>query len=227
MLIRDSLGSECSSEARDDSQNIPEGYTLDTVRELAYLASSNDFSHPERTESTMLKAISTSKGWPAHIQPLPAIHSNLATSYYAKRNHLKEAHYLLHLCFISDPVLYPSRVHPARVRNLFMLTMVLHKLAKDNSKSTAVPTVPLRDFELGLIYKYCMMKVAEDVQTSYGKQSSLWKALNARVIEEAELVTDPRVAIALMKTDQIQKVCWELLLQLLKWAGIDPSCARV
>jgi hypothetical protein len=40
------------------------------------------------------------------------------------------------------------------------------------------------------------MKVAEDVQTSHGKQSSLRKALNARVIEEAELVTDPSVAIA-------------------------------
>jgi hypothetical protein len=225
LLIRDSLGSECSSEARDDSQNIPKGYTLDTVRELCHLASSNDFfSHPERTESTMLEAISTSKGWPAHIQPLPAIHSNLANSYYAKQNHLKEAHYLLHLCFISDPVLYPSRVHPARVRNLFMLTMVLHKLAKDDSKSTAVPTVPLQDVEL--IYKYCILKVAEDAQTSHGKQSSLWKALNARVIEEAGSVTDPRVAIALMRTDQMQKVYWELLLQLLKWAGIDPSCVR-
>jgi len=80
-----------------------------------------------------------------------------------------------------------------------MLTMVLHKLAKDDSKSTAVPTVPLQDVEL--IYKYCMLKVAEDAQTSHGKQSSLWKALNARVIEEAGSVTDLRVAIALMRTD--------------------------
>lgn len=71
-----------------------------------------------------------------------------------------------------------------------------------------------------------MMKVTEDAQTSHGKQSSLWKALNARVIEEAELVTDLRVAIALMMTDQMQKDCWRLLLHLLKWAGIDPSCAR-
>jgi len=171
----------------------------------------------------MLKAISTSRGWLVHIQPLSVIHSKPATSYRAKRNHLKEALYLLRLCFISDPVLYPSRVHPTCVRNLFMLTMLLRKLATDSSKSTAVPTLPLQGFELGLIY---MMKVTEDAQTSHGKQSSLWKALNARVIEEAELVTDLRVAIALMMTDQMQKDCWRLLLHLLKWAGIDPSCAR-
>jgi hypothetical protein len=70
------------------------------------------------------------------------------------------------------------------------------------------------------------MMAAEDAQTSHGKQSSLWKALNTRVIEEAELVTDTRVAIAWIRTDQMQKVCWELLLQLLKRAGIDPSCTR-
>jgi hypothetical protein len=92
------------------------------------------------------------------MQPLPSLHSDLATSYHAKGNYLKEAHYLLHLCFISDPMLYPSRVYPARVYNLFMLTMALHKLAKD---STAVPKLPLQVFELGLIYKYCMMKVAK------------------------------------------------------------------
>jgi hypothetical protein len=92
-------------------------------------------------------------------------------------------------------VLYPSRVHPARVCNLFILTIVLHEIAKNNYKSTAVPTAP-QDFELGLIYKYCMMEVAEDVQTSHGKQISLWNAHNARVIEEAELVTDSRVTIA-------------------------------
>jgi hypothetical protein len=39
----------------------------------------------------------------------------------------KEACYVLPLLFTSDLVLYPSRVHLARVRNLFMLTAVLRK----------------------------------------------------------------------------------------------------
>jgi len=71
-----------------------------------------------------------------------------------------------------------------------------------------------------------MWKAAEDAQTSLGKNSNLWKALNARLIEEAALAGDPRVVIALMATDQIQGECSKLLLRLLPWAGIDPSCTR-
>jgi hypothetical protein len=144
--------------------------------------------------------------------------------YHAKRNHSQAVHHLLHLCFISDPVLYPNRVDPTRVRNLFMLTMALHKLARDNS--TAVPGLPLQSVELGLVYKYCMWKAAEDAQTSHGKISNLWKALNARLIEEAALVGDPRTVLALMATDQMQGELSKPLLQLLPWAGIDPSCTR-
>jgi hypothetical protein len=66
--------------------------------------------------------------------------------------------------------------------------MLAMALAKDNS--TAVPELPLQIFELGLVYKYCMMKAAEDAQTSHGKHSNLWKAFNARLIEEAALVGD-------------------------------------
>jgi hypothetical protein len=105
-----------------------------------------------------------------------------------------------------------------------MLTMALHKLARDDS--TAAPGLPLQSFELGLVYKYCMWKAAEDAQTSLGKNNNLWKALNARLIEEAALVGDPRTMIALMATDQFQGYCSKLLLWLLHWAGIDPSCTR-
>jgi hypothetical protein len=178
LLTCNSLGGKCSSDAGNDSQNIPEGYTPDSLRKLNQLASSTNISDPEKTESAMLGVISAGKGWPAHIQPLPSLYSLLAMGYHAKRNHSKEVHHLLHLCFISDPVLYPNRVDPTRVRNLFMLTMALHKLARDNS--TAVPGLPLQSVELGLVYKYCMWKAAEDAQTSHGKNSNLWKALNAR-----------------------------------------------
>jgi hypothetical protein len=147
--------------------------TISTIEKgIKYQLISN-FSCPERTESAILEAISTGKGWPAHMQLLLSLYSDLATSYHAKGNYLKEAYYLLYLCFISDPVLYPSRVHPALVRNLSILTIALHKLAKD---STTVSKLYLQGFELVLIYKYCIMKVAKDAQTSYRKQSSLSKA---------------------------------------------------
>ena len=172
----------------------------------------------------MLEVISTSKGWPAHIRPLPSLYSLLATGYHAKRNHSKEVHHLLHLCFISDPVLYLNRVHPTRVRHLFILTMALHKLTRDHS--TAVPRLPLQSHELVLIYKYFMWKTAEDAQTSHGKHSNLWKALNARLIEEAAMVGDPWTVLALMAGDQMQREFSNLLLRLLPWADIDPSCTR-
>jgi len=172
----------------------------------------------------MLEVIAVAKGWPAHVQPLPILHSHLAISYHAQQNHYKEVHYLLHLCFNSDPVLYPSKVHPTRVCNLFMLTMASHKLAKGISSTN--PEVSLKPFELVSIYKYCMMKTAETAQTSHGKQSNLWKALNARLVEEAALVGNPRTVIALMKMDQMQKEYGKLLSQLLSSAGIDPSRAR-
>lgn len=53
------------------------------------------------------------------------------------------------------------------------------------------------------------------------------EALNARLVEEAALVGNPRTVIALMKMDQMQKEYGKLLSQLLTAAGIDPSRARV
>lgn len=164
--------------------------------------------------------------WPAHIQPLPLLHFNLAIGYRAKQNHSKEVHHLLHLCFVVDPVLYHSRVDPTRVCNLFMLTMALHKLARGNS--TASPELPLQSVELGLVYKYCMLKAAKDAQTSHGENSNLWKALTARLMDDAALagVGDPLGVISCMATDPFQGYCSKLLLRLLPWAGIDPSWIR-
>jgi hypothetical protein len=136
-------------DARNYALLVPDGYEPDTVRGLEQLAASTDISHPEETESAMLELISKGKGWPAHIQPLPLLHSNLAVSYRAKRNYCKEVHYLLHICFVSDLVLYTSCQDPAHVRNQFMLTMALHMLVKENHSA-----VPLQSFELGMVYKY-------------------------------------------------------------------------
>jgi hypothetical protein len=115
LITYTSPGPKCLSSAGDDLQSVPDGFMPETVRKLEQLASSTDISYPERIESTMLEVISVARGWPAHVQPLPILHSQLAISYHAKQNHHKEVHYLLHLCFNSDPVLYPSKVHPARV----------------------------------------------------------------------------------------------------------------
>jgi hypothetical protein len=70
-----------------------------------------------------------------------------------------------------------------------------------------------------------MMKTAQNALVSHGKDSNLWTALNARLIEEAALIDDPRTTITLMMTAQFQATCVQVLSRLLTWAGIDPSCA--
>ncbi|KAF4626186.1 hypothetical protein G7Y89_g11979 [Cudoniella acicularis] len=212
---------KCTSAASNNPPNIPEGYTTDSLSLLDRLATRTDSSqHPENTESAIQQIISdissSSERWPSHIQPLPILHSQLADGYYRQRNFGKEAYYLLHVCFVSDPVLFPSRVHPSRVRNLFMLTLALKQLAKNGS--TAVPEIPLKDFELGLVYKYCMLKVVGDAKVGFGPDSELWKTLNRTLIEEAGMVGEPKAIIARMMTGQFQEDFHELLKRLLAWA---------
>jgi hypothetical protein len=148
----------------------------------------------------------------------------LAISDRFKQAYIKEVGYRLFLSFVSDPVVYPSPFYPTRVNNLFRLTMALHNLAKDESKDSSI--LPLQDFELGLVYKYCMVKTFKAAMVSHGKESMLWKALNERLTREAAMVGDPRTMLAVMMSDGFQEVQEGLLEKLLVWAGIGASHAR-
>jgi hypothetical protein len=72
-----------------------------------------------------------------------------------------------------------------------------------------------------------MTKTAEDAQTSHGKHSNLWKALNTRLIEEAALVDYPRAVITWMMTVQFQDVanCYTFRL-ILAYRNICPNPYR-
>jgi hypothetical protein len=152
------------------------------------------------------------------------LHFKLAISYRSKQDYIKEVGYRLLLSFVSDPVLYPSPFDPIQASNLFLLTMALHSLAKGKSKDASV--LPLQDWELGLVCKYCMVKTFKAAMVSHGKESMLCKALNERLVEEAAMVGDPRTTLAVMMGDGFQEAQEGLLEKLLVWAGIEASHAR-
>jgi hypothetical protein len=76
--------------------------------------------------------------------------------------------------------------------------------------------------EVGLVYKYNMMKVAKYAAKSYGDNSAFANAVKARVYEEAAMLKDmdPRLVLAFMDGQQMQESCRMLQLKLCTWARI-------
>jgi hypothetical protein len=126
---------------------------------------------------------------------MPALYSILANSYRAKRLRLlneqdicQELHYRLQLCRNSDPILHPTDWDPTLVTNQFMLAMLLHQIASIKKNPEAIPELRMERYEVGLVYKYYMMKVAKHGVKSHGDESVLASAVKARVYEEAAMV---------------------------------------
>jgi hypothetical protein len=115
------------------------------------------------------------------MQRFPSLHTNLAIGYYSTQNHAREALYLLHLCFMSDHVQCPSRVSPARICNLFLFTISLHKLAKDSSST--VPELSIQNFETMMVYKILHDESYERRSARCGKLSmhTVWCYLQSSI----------------------------------------------
>jgi hypothetical protein len=97
---------------------------------------------------------------------------------------------MLHVCFVANLVIYPSRQRPTRVRNLAQLAMAIKGSRKHRADTAkAANHVPLKDYELGLAYKYCMIKVADEVDASHGKSGILARAVKHILMEEAQMAT--------------------------------------
>ena len=148
---------------------------------------------------------------------------------YAEGQSYKEMRYMLHLCFVADPAIYSSRQHPARVRNLVQLAMAIKGSRKHRADTAkAKDHVPLEDYELGLAYKYCIMKVADDVDASHGDSSILARAVRHILMEEAQMVTeDWRLTLRLMQTTEMQNELRRQLERLLGWVDIPVNRAML
>jgi hypothetical protein len=64
------------------------------------------------------------------------------------------------------------------MRNLVQLAMAIKGSRKHRGDTVkAADHAPLEDYELGLAYKYCIMKVANNVNASHGDSSILARAV--------------------------------------------------
>ena len=191
-----------------------------------------DFSQPDKSDFAIFGAGGPGVGWPADLQPIPNLHSHLATGYRAKTmfsdptvshevqlNLLSELRHRLPLCFVGDPAIRPISTHPMRVINLFMLTMLLRRILlvlKDTSK---FPDFKFQRTEVGLVYKYYMMKVHEDAPISHGKDSPLAVSVAELMRRDFAVAGDPAMMLASMKDDQLQTMRG-IHLRMLQWSGM-------
>ncbi|CAF9930485.1 MAG: hypothetical protein ALECFALPRED_004611 [Alectoria fallacina] len=220
---------KCAKNASDDVLKIPRGFNVEALNDAMQ---SFDFSQPDKSDFAIFGAGGPGVGWPADLQPIPNLHSHLATGYRAKTmfsdptvshevqlNLLSELRHRLPLCFVGDPAIRPISTHPMRVINLFMLTMLLRRILlvlKDTSK---FPDFKFQRTEVGLVYKYYMMKVHEDAPISHGKDSPLAVSVAELMRRDFAVAGDPAMMLASMKDDQLQTMRG-IHLRMLQWSGM-------
>lgn len=86
--------------------------------------------------------------------------------------------------------------------SFMLLAMLLSKIifVKDPE---ALSGLGLNRTESDLVYKYYMIRVAEDARTSHGEHSALARAANASVDEEAAMIGDPNSVLTGMRSDGV------------------------
>src|ERR1051326_988872 len=164
-------GCRCSSTTESPADEVvTTGYSKTILDKMLQLDDVYEFPSPERAESRLAEVLGGGKPWPpADVYPMSSLYRQLANSYNAKRQSYKEMRYMLHVCFVADPAIYSSRQHPTRVRNLVQLAMAIKSSRKHRADTVkAADHAPLADYELGRAYKYCIMKVADNVDASHG-----------------------------------------------------------
>ena len=82
--------------------------------------------------------------------------------------------------------------------------------------------------ELGLAYKYCIMKVSDDVDAGHRDYSILARAVKQMLMEEAQMATGNwQITLRLMQTPEMQTALRRQLERLLGWADIPVNRAML
>ena len=191
-----------------------------------------DFGQPHKSDTAIFGAGGPGVGWPADLQPIPNLHSHLATSYRAKTmfadpttshevqlNLLNELRHRLPLCFMGEPAIRPVPTHPMRVINQFMLVMLLRRILLTQQHPSAFPGFDFQRAEVGMYCKYYLMKLCIDLPISHGKESPLAVAVGGLMRREFAIMGDPAVARASMKEKELQAT-GQLHLKMLSWSGV-------
>lgn len=211
-------------------QKIPLGFN---IRALNDAIQSFDFSQPHKADNAIFGAGGPGVGWPADLQPIPNLHSHLATSYRAmtmfadptashevQLNLLNELRHRLPLCFIGEPAIRPVPTHPMRVMNHFMLVMLLRRILLTQKDLSAFPGFNFQRAEVGMYYKYYLIKLCIDVPISHGKESPLARAVDELMRREFAIMGDPAVTRTSMKDEELQAM-GQLHLKMLSWSGVQ------
>ena len=90
------------------------------------------------------------------------------------------------------------------MNNLYRLACLLQSIAFAK-KSDGAPEIPFECPEIGLVYKYNILNVADAAPVSYGRQSTLATTVRVRLLDEARLIRpNGEVILALMKGYETQ-----------------------
>ncbi|KAK3178822.1 hypothetical protein OEA41_000959 [Lepraria neglecta] len=164
--------------------NYPDEQWRQTAGDLYNVLFKLDSADPEEMELAISK-ITPIKTWPTLLLPMPSLTHRLAASYHRKHNHCQELCYLLLVFCVHDPVLYANSTHPTRVNNLYRLVCLLQNIAFAKTSGGALPEIPLERPEIGLAYKYNMLKVVDAAPVSHARQSTLARAVQVKLRDEA------------------------------------------
>ena len=217
------VGQKCTDDSSTGNDIEIDKGTQQRAKDLYSLLFKSDFECPEDVERVLSK-ITFRKPDSILLPPMRALIYRLADSYHRKHDCRQELRYLLLLSCVYDPVFFPNPTHPDPVENLHRLVLLLQQIAFAKKSSGALSEIPFERHEIGLVYKYNMLKIAEAALVSHGRESTLARATRIKLLEEAKLMNpDGEAILHIMKSAQMQTSMRQLQSNMVRWAGISEE----
>ena len=192
-----------------------------------------DYHNPQKGDYAVFGPGAPGAGWHESIQPIPNLHTHLASAWRAKTmflnpatSHeaqlalLNELRHRLALCLVGDPAIRPLQQHPRRVENLFMLMKLLRRILLVQEDPSAFPGFGLDSAEIGMFYKYSMLMLCVSASLSHGKESPFAVAVNDWMKPEIRVLGNPATLLASMQGDEVQVPLTEVRLKLIQWSRV-------
>ena len=230
LISRTFPGKKCSKNEFDDVIKVPVG--CDPAA-LSAATLELDFHNPQKGDSAVFGPGAPGAGWHASLQPIPNLHTHLATAWRAKTlfsdpatshevqlNLLNEFRHRLALCLVGDPAIRPLKEHPRRIENLFMLVKLLRKIFLVQQDPSAFPGFAIERAEIGMFYRYCMLMLCRGAPMSHGKESPFAVAVNDWMKWEIQVVGNPATVLGNMQAEETQVSLTQVIAKLLRWSGV-------
>jgi hypothetical protein len=201
-------------------------------RQLLSIADSTYmFRKPKECEAAVSKICGSTtweEVWPESMQPMPHLRFGLAHGYLANGNWIDALRHIVPVCLVSDPILFSSPSHPVHVGRLYMMLYIISRLTEEQEHDGPGAQTRVAGLELPMIYRYCLLKLMEDVTKSHGEDSMLGKAIQYMCAEQTTLLNETakilgkeqQISLASWMTGPLQEMAQAALGHLLTWAGV-------